>query len=174
MAWGIIAGAVLGIAGAALSNGSNRRAANRAENLARQKRALQIQGRDSNLKEAKSNLEQGLANNMLIQSLSGIELSSSTFGAVNNQAYKDYEKDKENIYLQDKFNELGINSEINSINSTRQSGIQQALGYLTAGLNGASVGASFQNSFGGGNIRQNSTTPAQRRQAATWISGLNV
>lgn len=175
MGWSIaaaLAGAGWSIAGAAFGAGANRRAANRAENLFHEKRALQLKRKKSNLKEAQSNLEQGLANNILVQSLTGIELSSPTFAAVQDQAYRDNAKDVANINLQDEYDALGIQSEINSIDAQRKGKAQEYIGYLSAALNGAAAGASFQSSFGG--KQESQVSPAQRRQSATWISGLNV
>lgn len=150
MALGAVVGAVAA-AGSVVSsifgNRAEKKARKQAEQLARQKKDLYSKLTESNIKKATQNYEQIQGTNLLNQSVSGIDLDSGTYQQLNKQTYRDFLQDIEQINLQQDFYNLGVESEIASINARKPSFVQESLQYLNSGLGGFNAGYQVGNKF---------------------------
>ena len=142
-----IAGGLLGGGGNIFGSSADKKNRKAQERLARQKSDLYAKVTKEEKRQAEKEFKQNYAGNILGQSLSGIELNSETFQKQNQQQYQDYLQDLQNIEIQGQFYQLGVESELQSLKAQKQSGIQQALGFLSSALSGASAGASFGGQF---------------------------
>ena len=147
MVWGAIVGGIAGIAGQMISSDRERKNRNRQENLSRQKGDLYSKLTKEEKIQAEKNFRQNYADNILSQSLSGIELTSETFQKLNNMQYQEYQKELQNIELQSQFYQLGIENEISVLQSSKPSRIEQGLSFLSSGVGGASMGLGLESKF---------------------------
>lgn len=154
---GLIVGSAIGLAGSIIGADSDRKARNKQADIATQKGELYAELTASQLKDAEKNFKQNYAQNILGQSVSGIELTSETYQRLNEMQYQDYLTDVENIERQGQFYQLGVESELASIEASKPSTIQQGLSFLTNTLSTESAYNSMFNAFSSPAYKQDIT-----------------